>query len=570
MSFIKSLFCGDIAEEVVFPYPELSDNERDALNIRLHQFRKFAKRYIDPAKIDQEQRIVPEIFRGLRKLGFFGISIPHEYGGLGLPTMAYARMMQELASIDASIALTLSVHTSMGSKGITLFGTEAQKQRYLPKLASGEWLAAFALTEASAGSDIAAIHTRAELDTESQNYILNGSKTWVTNGSFAEIFITFARTSSSDERTKAKLTALLVERAHGGITHGSSEATLGVRGCSTTSVSFEETKVPVGNVLNEVSYGFKVAMDVLNHEYLSLGARCVGQCKSLISMTLERVSERKAFGRTIGQFGLMKDKIARMMIHTFALESTIYLTAGMVDAETQDFALESYICKIFGSETLWFIVNETLQIAAGIGYMREYPYERMLRDARINLIFGGTNEILRCYLALAGMQGPGKELTAVARTAQSTIKNLSLLPGFALRKARSVLGHERIQNIHSTLSKEASLFEEYTQELAQNVEQTLRKHGKDITEMQFTQKRIADLAIDLYVLMACLSRTTHAIRKKGEEGARREIELTKGFAAQAAERMKFVVQACDKNDDELLKNIATRAYTDGTYPFDIA
>jgi acyl-CoA dehydrogenase family member 9 len=233
-----------------------------------------------------------------------------------------------------------------------------------------------------------------------------------------------------------------------------------------------------------------------------------------------------------------------------------------------DYSLESAICKVFGSETLWRVANETLQIAAGIGYMNEYPYERLMRDARINLIFEGTNEILRCFIALSGMQGPGRELADVVRAMREPIKGFGLLSDFAIRKARSALGRERLHRVHPLLNKETVLFEDYTAELARNAEKVLRKHGKEIAEMQYTQRRLADLAIDLYALSACLSRTSRAIERKGEEGARREIELTTAFAGHAAERMAENVRDFERNDDELLKGIATRTYADGGYPFD--
>jgi acyl-CoA dehydrogenase family protein 9 len=193
----------------------------------------------------------------------------------------------------------------------------------------------------------------------------------------------------------------------------------------------------------------------------------------------------------------------------------------------------------------------------------------MLRDARINLIFEGTNEILRCFIALSGMQGPGKELAEVVKAMREPIKGFGLLSDFAIRKARSALGRERVHRVHPILNKETVVFEEFVAELAKNVEKSLRKHGREIAEMQYTQRRIADMSIDLYALMACMSRTTKAIEKKGEEGARREIELTTAYGAQAQERLAGIVRSFDKNDDELLKGIATRSYQDGSYPFDV-
>jgi acyl-CoA dehydrogenase family member 9 len=567
-SFMKALFHGVIAEELIFPFPEPGEGEADNLRLILDSVRKFMTTKVDPVLVDREHRLPPEVLAGARELGLFGLNIAPEYGGLGLPTISYARVMEEVAAHDASLAVTLGAHQSIGLRALLLYGSDEQKARYLPSLARGERVAAFALTEPSAGSDAAAIQTRAELSPDGRHYVLNGSKIWITNGAFADVFTVFARTSSPEEGAKPRLTAFLVERAHG-IKHGPEEKKLGIRGSSTTQIFFDDVRVPVENVLGERGRGFKVAVEVLNAGRLSLATGAVGSCKRLIKMAVERVQERKAFGRNIGEFGLIKDKIASMMADTWALESAAYLTAGLVDARVLDYSLESAISKVVGSETLWRVVNETLQIAAGIGYMEEYPYERMLRDARINLIFEGTNEILRCFIALSGMQGPGRALADVVRAMREPIKGFGLLSDFAIRKARSALGRERMTRAHPLLSREAVLFEEYSTELGRNVDKALRKHGKDIAEMQFAQKRVADLAIDLFCIAACLSRTTRAIERRGEEGARREIDLTTVYVAAAERRMADVLRAFERNDDELRKAVAARAYTDGVYPFDI-
>jgi acyl-CoA dehydrogenase family protein 9 len=565
-SFMKSLFHGVVDESIVFPYPEPSQAEADSLNMLMDSVRRFAAANIDSAKIDREHTIGEEVIRGLKELGLFGMIVPAEYGSVGLSTTGFARIMQEVAGIDASIAVMLGAHQSIGLKGILLFGTNEQKRQYLPRLATGEHVAAFALTEPGAGSDAAAIQTRAE--DRGDHYVLNGSKIWITNGGFADIFTVFARTSSAEEGAKPKITAFIVERGFG-VKNGPNEHKLGIRGSSTTELFFEDVKVPAANILGEKGRGFKVAMEVLNSGRLGLASGCVGGCKRLIKMAVDRTQERKAFGRSIGEFGLIKDKIAMMMAETFALESMTYLTTGMVDAKVSDYSVESAICKVFGSETYWRVANETLQIAAGIGYMQDYAYERHLRDSRINLIFEGTNEILRCFIALSGMQGPGKELVEVAKAMREPIKGFGLLSDFAIRRARTVLGRERMSRAHPLLNRETVVFEELTADLAKNVDKVLRKHGKNIAEMQYTQKRIADMAIDLYGIAACVSRTTRAIQRRGEEGARREIDLSTIYVAQAEKRLRDNSDAFDNNDDELRKAIASKTYTDGGYPFDI-
>jgi acyl-CoA dehydrogenase family protein 9 len=567
-SFMKSLFHGVIEEDLVFPYPEMKAEERENVALILENLRRFGAAEVDSAKIDREHTIPEPLLTKMKEMGLFGLTIPEEYGGFGLSATGYARVMQEVASIDASLAVTIGAHQSIGLKAVLLFGTEAQKRKYLPRLASGEHVAAFALTEPGAGSDAASITTRAELSDDGEHYLLNGSKIWITNGGFADVFTVFARTSAPDPGVKPRITALIVERGSG-VTHGPNEEKMGIRGSSTTEIFFDNVKVPSGNVIGEAGRGFKVAMEVLNSGRLGLASGCVGACKKLIQMSTARVQERAAFGRPIGEFGMIKEKIARMTAETYALESMTYLTTGMIDAGVPDYSLESAICKVFGSETLWYVANETLQIMAGIGYMSEYPYERMMRDARINMIFEGTNEILRAFIALAGMQSPGKQLAEVARAMREPIKGFGLLSEFAIHKARSMVSRERLERVHPVLRKETVVFEEGAAELAQRVEQTLRKHGREIAEKQFVQKRIAEAAIDLYGLAAVLSRTTRAIEQKGEAGAAREIHLTQAFSVLAEGRLQDRLGKMQRDSDELLKAVASQTVKDGGYGFDV-
>jgi acyl-CoA dehydrogenase family protein 9 len=565
-SFMKSLFFGVIDEALIFPWREPPPEEVDTVRILIDSVRRYFHLWVDSATIDREQAIGAEVLRGLKELGLFGMLVPKSHGGAGLSSTAYARVIQELGALDASIAVTVAAHQSIGYKGLLLFGRPELKDRYLPRLATGEMVAAFALTEAGAGSDAAAIQTRAEPTKD--GYVLRGSKIWITNGGIADLFTVFARTSPADESVKPRITAFVVERAWG-VKSGPNEHKLGIRGSSTTEIFFENVAVPAENVLGEPGRGFKVAMEVLNSGRLGLASGALGMCRRLVKMAVERCNERRAFGRPIGEFGLIKDKIAMMMADTWALDCMTYLTTGMVDAGAYDFSIESAVCKVYGSETCWRVVNEALQIAAGIGYMASYPYERLLRDARINLIFEGTNEILRAFIALSGMQGPGRELVDVARAMREPIKGFGLLSDFAIRRARTVLGRERMTRHHPILNREAVVFEEYVQELARGTEKVLRKHGRDIAEMQYTQKRTAEMAIDLYAIASCIARTTRAIERRGEEGARREIDLTSIFVAAAEKRLARLVAAVDKNDDELRKAVASKTYVDGGYPFDV-
>jgi len=564
-SFVKSLFVGAPAEALVFPYPEPSRAESDAVLALADTFRRFAQKQVDAAAIDREGLIPPDVVAGLREMGLFGLAVPKAFGGSGFGATAYTRTVQELASYDSAIATMVSAHQSLGLEALLAFGSEELKAKHLPRCARGDVVMAFALVEKGAGSDAAAILTRADRDGDT--YVIRGEKFWVTNGGVADLFAVFARTSPAEDGAKPRLTAFLVERGEG-VTSGPEEGKLGLRGASTTNLHLD-ARVPASHVLGEVGRGFKVAMEVLTSARLALAGQCIGTSKRLLRMAVERATTRKTFGRAISEFPLVKDKIATMSADIFALESLTYLTTGLVDAGRTDFSTESAICKVFGSETLWRVANESAQIAGALGYAQNEPWERLVRDARSAMVFQGTNEILRCFIALSGMQRPGLELEDVAKAMREPIKGFGLLSDFALRKARSVLARDRLVRAHPVLAKESTMVVTYAGLLAKSVDKVLRRHGKNIAEMQYTQKRVADIAIDLYAVAACVSRTTRAIERRGEEGARREIDLTTMFARAASLRLAENVAGFDENDDELRKAIAHKACADGGYPLDV-
>ena len=565
---MKALFHGVIEEDLIYPFPEMDPEERETVSMIVDSIEKFAAAEIDVAAMDREHHLSDELLGKLKEMGLFGLIIPEEYGGFGLSNTAYARIMETLGGIDASLAVTVGAHQSIGLKGILVAGNEEQKKRYLPSLATGEKVAAFALTEPEAGSDAAGIKTRAELSEDGKAYILNGSKIWITNGRFADVFTVFARMTNPEAGGKPKIIALIVERAFG-VENGKDEEKLGIRASSTTELFFKDVRVPVENVLGDPGRGFKVAMQVLNSGRYGLAAGSIGNSKELLRLAVERVNDRKAFGKKLGEFGMIKEKISRMVCQLYALESMTYLTTGLIDSGVGDYSLESAIAKIFGSETLWETANEALQIAGGLGYMCEYPYERIVRDSRINLIFEGTNEILRAFIALSGFQGPGKHLKEVQQAIREPIKGFGVLTDFVIHKAKMTFGRPSMERAHASLRHETVFFEWAAGELAAATERVLRKHGRKVHLMQFAQKRFAEVVIDLYGLAAVLSRTTAIIDQKGVEGARREIEYTAGFRALIEERVRSKLGRMEREEDELLKAVADRAYEDGGYPLGI-
>jgi acyl-CoA dehydrogenase family protein 9 len=412
-SFMRSLCMGRIEEALLFPFPKMKKEEQETLRTMAQSFQQWlGPREKDFRKWDHEGELPHEFLDEMKQFGLFSLIVPEEFGGLGLSATGYSRVIQELTRYDGSVVLTAGAHSSIGMKGLLLFGNDEQKKKYLPKLATGEMIAAFCLTEANAGSDAASLKTKAT--EHADHWLLNGEKIWITNGGFADFFTVFARTESKDASGKAKITAFIVTKDLPGVSSGPHEDKMGIRASSTTTISFVNVKVPKENVLGEVGGGFKVAMNILNNGRTGLGGGCVGAMKFLIEQATKQAKQRKQFEQPIANFGLIKQKIGKMVVNTYAAEACVNMVAGMVDRGHKDYAVEAAISKVFATEALWDTVDEALQIAGGNGFMREFPYERIMRNCRINRIFEGTNEILRLFVALTAMNDVGAQLKEVA------------------------------------------------------------------------------------------------------------------------------------------------------------
>jgi acyl-CoA dehydrogenase family protein 9 len=526
VSVCRPFFTGHLDPESLFPFPEMSADEADTLEILRDSLRRFARERVDSRAIDHEARLPREVLDGLAELGVFGIIVPEEYEGFGSSMTFYAKAFETLATIDGALVVTVGAHESIGLKGILQFGTEEQKRRFLPPLARGEQLAAFALTEPSSGSDAASIRSRATWSEERGAWILDGTKIWITNGGIAEVFTVFAQTAvERDGKPVDRITAFIVPRSLAGVSSGPEEHKLGIRGSSTTEVHFEGVTLPPDLVLGEIGGGFKVAMEVLNSGRLGLAAGCVGGMKHLLAEATRNALEREQFGRPIAEFELIQKKLAGMALEIYGAESIVYLTTGLVDRGASDYSLESAICKVKASEGVWRVVNEALQIAGGMGYMQEYPYERYLRDARINLIFEGTNEILRLYTALSGLEAPGEQLKAVARALKDPIKQLGLLTDYARGRARRAIHRPDLPELHPAVAEIARPLPVWVAEFAGAVEWTLRRHGREIVERQMVLERLADAAGDLFLMAAVISRAEHG--RRTEPGPAGEAHVTR-------------------------------------------
>ncbi|CAF2947345.1 unnamed protein product [Rotaria sp. Silwood2] len=519
-SFVMNLFRGQFYPHEVFPYPNvLNEEQKDNIKMLIDPIWKFFEEKNDPVKNDQLEKIPDEVMKGLKEQGAFGIQVPVEYGGLGLTNTQAARLFEIVSAHDLSISICTGAHQSIGFKGILLFGTDAQKRKYLPKLAAGEHISAFALTEPTAGSDAASIKAKAELSSDGQYYILNGTKIWISNGGIADIFTVFAQVPTIDDKTgqkQNKMTAFIVERKFGGLTHGRPEKKMGINASNTAQIFFEDCKVPIENVLGGVGNGFKVAVNILNNGRFGMVAGLSGTMKMAIRKSINFAKNRRQFGRTIDTYGNIQEKLVRMEMRQYVTESIAYLLAQNMDRGISEYQCEAAIGKIFASESAWYVLDEAIQIHGGMGFMRSTGLERVLRDLRIFRIFEGANDILRLFIALTGFQYVGLHL----RELQKAVKyfNFNIIVGESSKRLRRGIGITPGSNIneyiHSTLHPSGLLLSKSIDYFGIAIEQILIKYGKTIRDEQFITHRIGDITIDLYSMVACLSRCTQSFQNQ--------------------------------------------------------
>lgn len=576
-SIVGGFFYGEIDERSIFPYPHFTEEQKEMGMAMLDAVDKFAQDNINSEKFDQTGEIPKDVIQGLAELGLCGLAVEEQYGGLQLDYTLYSRVFQQIASIDGSTATMLGAHQSIGYRALINEGTEEQKQKWLPKLASGEILASFCLTEPGSGSDAYSIKTKA-VDNGDGTYTINGQKLWITNAGAAKFYSVFCKTDHEvDGKTVEKISCFIVEGDSEGLSFGEKENKMGIRASETRAVFFDNVKVPASNLIGELGKGFKIAMNVLNSGRLSLGSGCVGGMKTIFNLASEHARDRKQFGKPIGEFGLVQEKLASMASKIYAAESVVYFTTGNMVNGLSDYQLESAVCKIYGSENLWSVVDGALQIAAGNGYMKEYPYERILRDARINLIFEGTNEILRCFIALAGVKGPSESLKKLGKVAdvgkalQDPIKSLGVLTDFAKGRIEKMFMTKSLTGACDELEEEAGNFSSLLSAFAIQVENTLIKYGKNIIDHELPQGRIANMAIELYAQLAIISRTTAILANDSVDKNKKDYCLSLAKLALEDSRHNFIknLKGMTKNDDKMIKHIAKHVCELGEYGLDI-
>jgi alkylation response protein AidB-like acyl-CoA dehydrogenase len=497
---------------------------------------EFVLKEVLPLVKDLEAKkpgLMAELVKKGGELGLMGGGVPEQYGGAGLDKIA-ATVLTEKLSIYGGFAVTHGAHAGIGTLPIVYFGTEDQKKKYLPKLATGEWIGAYCLSEPQAGSDSQNSLTRAELNAEGTHYVLNGQKMWITNGGFADLYIVFAKIDGE------KFTAFIIERTFPGCKPGNEEHKMGIHGSSTTPIFLENCKVPKENLLHEIGRGHIVAFNILNAGRFTLGASGVGGAKHVLLSAAKYARERKAFGKSIGEFGLMKEKLAEMAIQIFAVESMVYRSAGNMDSAMaaasgsgdktkntmkvlEEYAIESSISKVYGSEMLDFVVDEGVQIFGGYGFHEDYPVCRAYRDSRINRIFEGTNEINRMLIIQMLMK-------------RAMGGQLALIPA-AMKLADEILAGPSFEETpEGVLAEEARVVANAKKMFLQAAGGAMQKFREKLADEQELIGALSNVVMEIYAMESCLLRAQKAAAAKGEAASQNMIDAARVFIAEAAER----------------------------------
>jgi alkylation response protein AidB-like acyl-CoA dehydrogenase len=570
LGFAKSLFFGQFRAPLLFPYPELSPAEAARVEQTRAAVRQFCSTSIDAAAIDRDQEIPQAVVDGLAQLGVLGLTAPEAHGGKGFSQYGATRVMEIIGGHDAGVAVFVNAHHSIGIRALLLFGTEAQKQTWLPDLATGKKLAAFALTEPEAGSDAANVQTTATPTPDGKTYILNGEKRYITNGGIAGVLTVMARTPVPGS-TETKITAFLVTPDLPGFEV--LEARMpkcGIRGTATARLAFRNMPVPAENVLGPVGKGLRIALTVLDFGRTTFGASCSGVAKACVNAAIAHAKRRVQFKEPIANFELIKKKIAYMAACAFAMEATTSQCASFIDRGFEDYMLETAMLKVWSTDALWTVVNDTLQIYGGQGYFTDEPLERWMRDARINMIGEGANEVLKAFIAVVGLKGVGEHLKGVLDALRRPLSNFGTLWRFGSRHVARRFSAPEVPVQNAGLRGEARELGYRVRDFGIAVEDVLRhfrsqaladKNGQQSEELkimevvlrsQYMQERISDAACELYAASCTLSRMDYLLSHPAGDPAALERELQAGryFLTLANRRVKQSLATLWDNDDD--------------------
>ncbi len=570
VGFAKALFWGRFKGELLFPYPTLPPDKQAAADEMAAKVKAFADAHIDHMKIDRDAMIPDSVVQGLADIGMYKLTIPTEFGGLGFGQQQYLKTMEILGGHDASVAVFANAHHSIGVRALCLFGSKEQQAKWLPGLFDGSKLCAFALTEPEAGSDAANVQTTATPTEDGSAYILNGTKHYITNGGIAHILTVMARTPDPSN-PKGKVTAFLVTPDLPGFEVIEKRAPkCGIRGTATGKMRFTNMRVPKENILGQIGRGLQTALTVLNYGRVTFGATCTGHAKACIKAMVEHAKNRVQFQQPLAEFHLVQKKIAFAAAHCFAMEAATTECAAFIDKGAPDYMLETAILKVFATEHLWPIVNDTLQVWGGKGYFSDQPIERWMRDARINTIGEGANDVLKAFIAVVGCRGPGEYLKGLRDEA------LGGIMGFFKRLPAALgVGTKLVAPWLTTSTPTVPVQSRELKDAAYTLARLTRDFGlklphvfmaakneETFAQAELVHERIADIAIDLYVSACVLARLDHMLTHAVGNGTAKPTDVyadpTAGryFLTLAFRRIRDRFAAFDDNDDTALLNTA--------------
>ncbi|MFD3445806.1 acyl-CoA dehydrogenase family protein [Microbacteriaceae bacterium 4G12] len=558
-SFTKQLFLGQVAAETVMPFRLFEGEEKQRVEALAACAREYLENDYDPIRAEEDRWVGDDTIRDLGERGLLGLFVDPQYGGQGLSQSGYCRVMEEFGRADGTLAVVMGVHQSIGTKPLHLYGTDDQKARWLPDLAAGRKLAAFALTEPNVGSDAYNLETRAERQSDG-SWLLNGEKRWIGNGD-KDVLTVFARSELGH-------VALIVEKGMPGVTTGPRFDTLGLRANSLQRVCFTDVRVPAENLLGEPGDGFRIAMNTLNNGRMSMGTSIAGGMKRFLDLTLEHANSRHQFGRPLIDFELVEDKVAWMNTQIYGLESMSYLTTGLVDRGDSDFSLESAMTKIVASDLGWYALNRAVQVHGGEAYMTQNPLSKALRDFRIFPIFEGSNDVMRAFVALNGLKALSEDLPDVKSLSISEpAKSIGVLAPYLAGRVNRALRPDRVTGAHPALARQSAAITDQTGRLRIAAESALRKYGKRVQEKQLIQKRLTAVASGIYAQVAVVSRASASFSRTGVTAAAAEKTVAINFCKGQAREVGRQLRALELNDDAYTRQIGGRVRDAGGYEF---
>ena len=554
LGFAKGLFQGHFVADWVMPYPRIPAEQQAELDGTLKELRQFLDEHLDAVEIDRKADIPRSVIDGLGRVGVLGMTAPKEYGGRGFSQMANCKILEEIGRRCASTSVFVNAHHSIGIRALLLFGTHEQNQRWLPKLSTGEQLGAFALTEKEAGSDAANVQMQARPSEDGSHFVLNGEKRYITNAAIADVLTVMARTPvpGSD---KTAVTAFLVTPDMPGFEMLEARMPkMGIRGTATGRFALRDVKVPKENILGPPGKGLKVALTVLDFGRTTFGACCTGAAKTCLRLAIEHANTRKQFNKTLGSFHLVQKKIARIAADAYAMEAMTTITAALIDRGLEDYMLETAMLKVFTTERLWECINDVFQIYGGSAYFVDLPLERMMRDARINQIGEGANEVLTSFIALVGMRGPGMEFKEIYDTMVKPTRERGFAKAWTAGKHRlgATVRVPEIPVRSAELRSFANQLGRLIWRFNVAVNRALITYREPILDMQLLQERIANAAMDLFASTCVLSRYDDELQYAQRNGSSSSPDQLAAdlFLRQSFRRIRHFLAGLTDNEDK--------------------